>query len=145
MKLLIILLLLTPVVSLIGQTSIQGKVSDSRTGEGIIVASVLLYIDDVLITGTETDFDGNYFFSSIEPSTYNIEVRYVGYSTKLENEIHTTVNEVTHKNIELEESDILICNFYRGGCCNPMIELDNFTRGRTISFRNNRAHNYKTK
>ena len=53
-----------------GQASIQGKVIDKEIGEGLIAAEVTLYKKDVFITGTTTDFDGNYIFTgSYSPET----------------------------------------------------------------------------
>jgi len=74
-----IFLLITFILSLFlsdssAQSSIQGKVTDESTGEPIIIGTVALYKDHSLVTGTDTDFDGNYFFSDLNPGIYDIEV-----------------------------------------------------------------------
>ena len=64
----------------IGQnTSLQGKITDQDNGEPILFGTVALMKDGNILTGTETDFDGNYSFSNIDPGTYDIEASYVGY------------------------------------------------------------------
>ncbi len=59
--------------------SLSGHVRDSINNEPILICTVALYKDGVLITGTETDFDGNYFINGIKKGEYLIEVSYVGY------------------------------------------------------------------
>ena len=83
--LLILALLLTTLTLSFGQsTSLSGKVTDKDTGEPILFGNVVLYQNDKLVTGVETDFDGNFNFSNIEPGTYDVAVFYVGYqNTKI--------------------------------------------------------------
>ncbi len=66
---------------LYSQTILQGKVSDKESSETVPFASVAIYSNGVLINGTDTDFDGNYLFSNIEPGTYEIEAAFLGYAT----------------------------------------------------------------
>ena len=63
---------------ILGQTQLQGKVTDGTSGESVLFGTVALYKSGVLLTGTETDLDGNYFFSDLDPGTYDVEVTYVG-------------------------------------------------------------------
>jgi len=80
---LLLLILLLFVVSLLeAQTSLSGKVTDAETAEPIIFSTVALYKNDVLITGTESDVDGNYSFSNIDPGTYDLLVSYTGYNAQ---------------------------------------------------------------
>ncbi|MCB9272052.1 MAG: carboxypeptidase-like regulatory domain-containing protein [Lewinellaceae bacterium] len=64
------------------QTSLEGKVTDQETGEALIGCNIALYRNGVLVTGTDTDIDGNYTLSNIDPGTYDVEVSYVGYQTQ---------------------------------------------------------------
>jgi hypothetical protein len=52
---------------MIAQTTIEGKVTDAKNNESIIYGTIALYRGGVLITGTETDADGNYFLSDVQP------------------------------------------------------------------------------
>ena len=73
------ILLLACCFSGISQTSLQGKVTDADSGEPIILATVALYRSGVLVTGTETDFDGFYSINELDPGTYNVVFSYTGY------------------------------------------------------------------
>ena len=69
-------------IGVCAQNSITGVVTDETTQEPIIIGSVALYSDGVLITGTETDFDGKYSFSKLSPGKYDVEASYVGCQAK---------------------------------------------------------------
>ena len=62
--------------------SLQGKIIDSDSEEGLAFANVKLEQEGSLILGTVTDFDGNYNFSNIEAGTYDLVIEYIGYNTK---------------------------------------------------------------
>ena len=68
--------------NMIAQTTLEGKVTDAKNNESIIYGTIALYRGGVLITGTETDADGNYFLSDVQPGTYDMEASYVGYTTQ---------------------------------------------------------------
>ena len=74
------LLLLSATVS--AQTSLYGKVTEEDSGEPVLFGNVAIYKNGVLITGVETDLDGNYSFSNIDPGTYDVEVSYVGFQAQ---------------------------------------------------------------
>lgn len=72
--------LLTGLMAFSQQTRLEGTVKDLETGEPVIFATVALYREGVLKTGTETDFDGYYSISSLDPGTYDVEFSYTGYT-----------------------------------------------------------------
>ena len=74
-KIIITILLLHSVLNSFSQTQLSGKVIDINTGEPLIGAAVI-YGKGL---GVTTDFDGNYFISSIPSGERNIKVSYVGY------------------------------------------------------------------
>ncbi len=57
---------------------LYGKVID-ETGTPVLGASVLL---EGTTKGAQTDFDGNYRITNIEPKSYNLIVSYLGYETQ---------------------------------------------------------------
>ena len=61
-------LLLAGVVAM-AQTSLQGSVKDADSDEAILYGNVALYRGGVLITGTQTDFDGYYSITELDPGT----------------------------------------------------------------------------
>lgn len=63
----------------LNQGQLYGAVWDVDMDEGLPFANVVLEKEGVQITGTQTDFDGNYIFDSIPAGTYDLMVSYVGY------------------------------------------------------------------
>ncbi len=61
------------------QTTLQGTVTDAETGEPIIFGTVALFKNDVLLTGTETDFDGFFSLTELDAGTYDVVFSYTGY------------------------------------------------------------------
>lgn len=114
------------------QTSVQGTVIDAETGEPVIFGTVALYKNGVLQTGTQTDLDGFYSITEIDPGTYDIEFSYTGYAT---NKI-TGVNVLAGKANLLDskmsvESETLteVVVVYEA----PLIEQDNTSQGAVFS------------
>ena len=117
---------------MIGQTQLQGKVTDQSTGEPILVGTVALYKGGSLITGTDTDFDGNYFFSDVDPGTYDIEVSYVGYANQRITDVVAKAGKVTIVDVAISEGvmmeDVVIVGYKV-----PLVEFDNTTQGNTLT------------
>ncbi len=64
--------------------SIQGKVTDKETNEPIIYGNIALFKDGNLVTGTDTDFDGNYHLSNLDPGTYDVVASYDDFIENLQ-------------------------------------------------------------
>ena len=67
--------------------TIQGHVKDSKTGEPLVGANVLI-IGTVL--GASTDLNGKYVILNVPKGTYSVKASYIGYKSK---EAHVSVNE----------------------------------------------------
>lgn len=80
---------LTCFLSAFAQGSIEGTVTDSRTGEELPGVNILIV---ELGTGTATDLDGNYSITGLEEGNYTFRVSYIGYAT-LERQIEITSGE----------------------------------------------------
>jgi outer membrane receptor protein involved in Fe transport len=113
------------------QTSIQGSVKDADSGEPIILGTVALYRNGVLITGSETDFDGFYSITEIDPGSYDVVFSYTGYQeTRIEGVTVSAgkANRLDAKlsaGVTLEE---IVVKYEK-----PLIEQDNTTQGNTLS------------
>ncbi len=68
----------------ISQTSLKGILTNAKTGEPIIYGNIAMYKNDILILETETDLDGNYYFSRIKPGTYDFEASHIDYKPQRE-------------------------------------------------------------
>lgn len=114
------------------QTAIEGKIIDEETKEGLISAEVILYKNDVFITGTTTDFDGNYALTGLEAGTYDIESKYIGYQAVRETGVVLYNGKTNRVNISLSEGvlmDVVVVKAYKA----PLIEQDNTTQGKTVT------------
>jgi len=130
---LLLLILLLFVVSLLeAQTSLSGKVTDAETAEPIIFSTVALYKNDVLITGTESDVDGNYSFSNIDPGTYDLLVSYTGYNAQRVTDIQVLAGKSTRLDVSLQ-SGVLLEQVEVVEYKVPLIEQDNTTSGGVIT------------
>lgn len=83
---------------------IYGRVTDLETGEPILFGSVAVYQNGVLVTGTETDFDGN-FQLWVPPGPADLEVSYVGYQ-KQRVRIHTLYGQAV--DVRLDPSGVVL-------------------------------------
>ena len=114
------------------QTTLEGQVTDAETGEPILFGTVALYRGGNLVTGTQTDFDGNYSFNNIDPGTYDLEVSYVGFQTQRQTGVIVMAGRANRLNIELASGvalDEVVVVEYRV----PLIEQDNTTSGGTLT------------
>jgi len=113
-------------------TSLSGKVTDQATGEPVMFASVAIYKNGVLISGAETDLDGNYNFSNIDGGTYDLEPSYIGYQpTRIEGVV---VYEGQANIVDLEISEGVVMDEIEViGYREPLIKQDNTTQGATVT------------
>jgi len=114
------------------QTSLSGKVTDDD-GYGAVLANVALYKGTDLVTAVQTDFDGFYNFSNLDPGTYAIEVSYVGYATIRVTGVAVYAKKVNKLDLKLEG------NNHFSGCGRvttytiPLVKVDQMTSGATFS------------
>jgi outer membrane receptor protein involved in Fe transport len=133
-RILLLFLLVFTATTIFAQTALKGKVTDPDSGEELPFATIQLYKDGSFVNGSTTDLEGNYFFSNIDPGTYDIKVDYTGYpQVELTgipvNEGRTNVADVKMSNsggVNLDE--IVVVGFKV-----PLIEQDNTTSGQTIT------------
>lgn len=123
-------ILLTSVITE-AQTALSGTVSDKDNGEPIIQCAIIIYKNGIQVTTLVTDFDGNYSVQ-LDPGKYDIEAKYVGYSSQRVTGINVlggkanTLNIKMAYGLELEAVEIVE---YKA----PLIEKDNTTQGAVIT------------
>ena len=115
------------------QTSLYGKVTDAPTGEPILFGTVTLHKNGNLITGTETDFDGNYNLANIDPGSYDVSFAYVGYPTVVYNGVRVLADQANILNAEMEPGGVLLDEVVVKSYKVPLIQQDNTTQGATIT------------
>ena len=114
------------------QTSLQGKLTDLDSGEPILFATVAIYKNGVLVTGTETDFDGNYNFNNIDPGTYDVETSYTGYQPAKVTGVVVLAGKVNKLDFKMTSGltlDEVVVTEYKV----PLIEQDNTTQGGIVT------------
>ncbi len=129
-KLFLLLSLLVFCFSAFAQTTLGGKITDIDTGEELIGANVTVSQKRIFITGTSTDFDGNYKLS-LEPGIYDVKVTYVGFPPNKLSEVIVREGQNNSLNIQLGggiEIDYIVHMHYPI----PLICKDETSSGRTI-------------
>lgn len=117
------------------QTALAGKVVDGDDGdESLPFAAVAIYKGGTLVQGTTTDIDGNYFFASIDPGTYDVVVSFTGYNTQKLEGVRVDAGKTNVANITMSADggvtlDDVVVVAYKV----PLVEQDNTTQGRTVS------------
>jgi len=81
---------------------ISGVISDAETGEPIIGANVRIADSNL---GAATDIDGFYYIINLDPGVYNVEVRYIGYQTIIQ-QVRVSVNRTSETNVFLNQAAI---------------------------------------
>ncbi len=112
--------------------SLEGKITDQDNKQPLMFATVSLYKTGSAVpeTGTETDLDGNYSISNLDPGKYDIEVSYVGYSSQKIIGVTIFLGKIIRKNVALLEgvtTEVLEIIYVA-----PLISTDQTTQGRTI-------------
>jgi len=105
---LFIILFILPIQSFqsFAQTGeLSGLVTDAKTGEPLIGATVIL---DGTTIGDATDQNGRYFIENIPTSSYNVAVSYVGYLSVTKFNIVIRSEGNPDLNFELEEDALLL-------------------------------------
>lgn len=113
--------------------SIEGKVTSNASKQPLLFANISIYKTGSATpeSGTETDLDGNYSISNLDDGLYDIEVGYVGYSSKKVMKIKVIPNQTTIFNIELSDG-VCTCPYIEP-YEEPVIRLDFMTRGRVYT------------
>jgi len=121
------------------QTTIEGKVTDKESKEPILFGTIALFRGGVLITGTETDLEGNYFLSDVQPGTYDMEASYVGYATQKVTGIVIKAGRTNKVNFDLSNDAVMLDIVEIKAFKVPLIEFDNTTQGNTVTAEKIRA------
>ena len=95
-------LLVVPTL-VIAQTTLQGVVSDSASGEKLVGVNVFLVGTSL---GSATDIEGRYRIAAIPPGVFTMRISYVGFEAK-DVEVNLTQSDVVELNIQLSPGIIL--------------------------------------
>src|SRR5699024_5692194 len=118
------------------QTSLQGKVTDKDSGEPILFASIILQKNGVYVTEAQTDLNGNYAITNIDPGTYEVKASFISHATRLIKGVvvksgKTNVLDIQMTSKEVSLSEIVVTEYKA-----PLIDPDENTQGKTITSEN---------
>lgn len=95
-----LMLLMVPVISLAQGTGIiKGKITDKKTGEPLVGASVLI---KGTYTGTITDANGNYQLTKVKAGSYDLVSQFISYS-KSQKSVTVTAGQTATVNFTLSQ------------------------------------------
>jgi len=84
--------------------TVQGNVTDARTGDALPGANIVV---QGLSLGTATGRDGDFTIDNVPMGTRRIEVRFIGYSPMIQ-EVTVSLGETVTINFQLEEDVLLL-------------------------------------
>ncbi len=88
-------------IQLPGKGRLSGKILDKSTAETLIGVPVML---EGTTLGSTTDLDGKFLITGIPEGTYSVSIRYVGYQSKLIQNVTIKADDVTNLEVSLESS-----------------------------------------
>ena len=131
--LLVFSLIISCTILVTAQQSLSGKVTEADSGEPVLYGTVALYKNGVLITGVETDFDGNYTFSSIDPGTYEVEASYIGLQKQKITGVVVLAGKAIKLDISMANEGVIMEEITVVEYKVPLIEQDNTTSGAVVT------------
>lgn len=109
----------------IGQSLVYGKITDQETGEELIYANIVLETQNgTFVTGTSTDFEGNYTLS-VADGIYTLKISYTGYPDREITDILIKDLESFQLDVEMETGIAIDVCIFLPYYPIPLIEHDN--------------------
>ncbi|MBN2669456.1 MAG: TonB-dependent receptor [Bacteroidales bacterium] len=105
MKKLLFIIIFIPVVSIAQTGSLKGKVFDQSNNEAIPFANILIKGTSI---GTTSDLDGNFIITGIPLGYKKVEVSFLGYQTKLSQDVLISRSKTPFIEIGLAPQESLI-------------------------------------
>lgn len=90
-----------------GSGSIKGKLTDKNNGEPVPFANVVVKRNGVVISGAQTDFDGNFFIKPLDAGKYDLEASFAGFGTIMKQGVPVNADEITFQNVQMTTSSNL--------------------------------------
>ncbi|MGK0365429.1 MAG: putative repeat protein (TIGR01451 family) [Saprospiraceae bacterium] len=110
-------------------TAFSGKVVDGYSNEPILFGDILLYRNSALITGTNTDFEGEFKIDSIASEIYNVTFKYVGYEDLRFKNVKIKAGHNNILDVKMHQSGVTLAEVAVIAYKVPLVEQDNTTQG----------------
>lgn len=112
--------------------SIEGRVTDDESNEGLPFANVAIKILGKT-EGAQTDFDGFYSIKGIPVGTYKLEASYLGYQTQIIKKVKVVLGQTTKVNIKMDQENEVLAEVVVVDYKVPLIRADQTSTGRTVT------------
>lgn len=116
-----------------GVGSIKGTVKDAKSGEPLPFVKVVAFQAGQQKSFAATDFDGKYLISSLPPGEYDIEVRFVGYTSIRKEGVIVNSDRYTVLPLEMKTSDEMLDVVEVTHYEVPLIDKDGGASGATVT------------
>ena len=125
-------LVLLAFVGLQKNATLSGVITDEKTGEPLIGATIAAYQKDSLWSGAVTDINGRYRLK-LHPDTYDVHVSYTGFVQKIFRDVALMADQTTELNAALQNAmldEVVIVRY-----AIPTIENDALRPGSEPAFK----------
>ena len=118
------------------QGTIKGKMLDKETGEPLPFANVVVMKGGQQVAGAQTDFDGKFTIPALNPGSYDLIAKYVGYQDIRVNGVIVNGGQITFvpdlkagQGVDLAEFEVIEYEV-------PLISKDQTSSGGTVTREN---------
>jgi len=118
--------------SQVGSGTLQGKITDAKTGEALPFVNIVVLLNGNQVAGRNTDFDGAYSIKPIEAGTYDVSISSVGFNSKRINGVKVNANKITFLDEKLD-SGIQLDEAVVVEYVVPLIDKDGGSSGGTVT------------
>ncbi len=105
-----------------GAGSLKGTIKDSKTGEPIPFANIVVEVGGIQIGTGQSNFDGEYQIKPIDPGSYEVKTSYVGYKPIKTTGVIISAGKITTVDVKLESSVVEIKTYEVVAYDVPLIE-----------------------
>ena len=120
--------------AIFGQSgSLKGTVKDQDSNEPIPFCNVSIQQNGNIVTGGQTDFDGNYHIKPINPGVYDVKISYVGYIPTQMNKLRIVAGVITFQDFKLKQTAVPIAEVTITDYKVPLISKDQTQTGGTVT------------
>lgn len=116
----------------VGSGTLQGTIKDKSSGETLPFVSIVVENRGTRVAATQSDFDGNYKISPLDPGTYDVTASMVGYQPQKFTGLIINSNKITFQDfhlssgVELENVEVIRYKV-------PLIDKDGGATGATVT------------
>ena len=111
---------------------IQGKVTDTKTGETVPYATVQLTVNGT-IQATQTDFDGYYSIKPLPAGAYTVKVTYVGYAASETQGVIVNADKITFLDVKMSSDATILDEVVVVQYKVPLLQADQTSTGSTVT------------